>query len=156
MTHGSGDGRGVDSHEANAREVVALDRAEAMRLLASVDHGRVVFTRDALPAIRAVNHLVDDGRVIVRTRLTATLSTAVRSATGSAVVVAYEADALDPQRRLGWSVVVTGLATTLTNSDHIANYEQRLRPWVNKVMDTVIAIEPEIVTGIRIVEPVAE
>jgi hypothetical protein len=26
-----------------------------------------------------------------------------------------------------------------------------LHPWVNKVMDTVIAIEPEIVTGIRIV-----
>lgn len=55
----------------SAREVVELDRDEAMRLLASVDHGRVVFTRAALPAIRPVNHLVVDGRVIVRTRLTA-------------------------------------------------------------------------------------
>jgi len=134
-----------------AREVVQLDPAEAMRLLASVGHGRVVFTRDALPAIRPVNHLVDDGRVIVRTRLTAKVSAAVRSNADAGVVVAYEADDLDPERRLGWSVVVTGLATTVSDPGQVDRYEQLLRPWVNKVMDTVIAIEPEIVTGIRIV-----
>jgi hypothetical protein len=43
-----------------------LDRGEAMRLLASV-YGRVVFTQNALPAIRPMNHLVDEGRVIIRT-----------------------------------------------------------------------------------------
>ena len=134
-----------------AREVVQLDPAEAMRLLASVGHGRVVFTRDALPAIRPVNHLVDDGRVIVRTRLTAKVSAAARSNADAGVVLAYEADDLDPHRRLGWSVVVTGLATTVSDPDQVARYEQLLHPWVNKVMDTVIAIEPEIVTGIRIV-----
>ena len=37
------------------REAIELDRLEAMRLLASVDHGRVVFTNQALPAIRVVN-----------------------------------------------------------------------------------------------------
>jgi nitroimidazol reductase NimA-like FMN-containing flavoprotein (pyridoxamine 5'-phosphate oxidase superfamily) len=134
-----------------AREVVQLDPAEAMRLLASVGHGRVVFTRDALPAIRPVNHLVDDGRVIVRTRLTAKVSAAARSNADAGVVLAYEADDLDPHRRLGWSVVVTGLATTVSDPEQVARYEQLLHPWVNKVMDTVIAIEPEIVTGIHIV-----
>jgi hypothetical protein len=84
-----------------AREVVELNRAEAMRLLASIGYGRVVFTQDGLPAIRPVNHLVDHGRVIVRTRLTSTISTTVRSHNSSGVVVAYEADNLDPQRRLG-------------------------------------------------------
>ena len=39
-----------------------LDRAEAMRLLASVDVGRVIFTLNALPAVRPVNHLVNLGR----------------------------------------------------------------------------------------------
>jgi len=140
----------VPSIAGGPREVVELDRAEALRLLASVGHGRVVFTRDALPAIRPVNHLVDNDRVIVRTRLTSKVSTAVRS-TDSGVVVAYEADDLDSRRQLGWSVVVTGMATTITDPGHIARYEQLLRPWVNKVMDTVIAIEPEIVTGIRFV-----
>jgi hypothetical protein len=122
-----------------------------MRPLATVGHGRVVFTSNALPAIRPVNHLIDDGRVIVRTRLTAKVSAAVRSKADAGVVVAYEADDLDPQQRLGWSVVVTGLATTVSDPDQVARYEQLLHPWVNKVMDTVIAIEPEIVTGIRIV-----
>jgi nitroimidazol reductase NimA-like FMN-containing flavoprotein (pyridoxamine 5'-phosphate oxidase superfamily) len=133
------------------RAVVELDRAEAMRLLASVGHGRVVFTRQALPAIRPVNHLVDDGRVIVRTRLTAKVSIAVQSHNSSGVVVAYEADDLDPQQQTGWSVVVTGLATTITDPDEVARYEQLLHPWVNMATDTVIAIEPAIITGIRIV-----
>lgn len=141
----------LDGASANtARAVVELNRAEAMRLLASVGHGRVVFTRDALPAIRPVNHLVDAGRVIVRTRLSAKVSTEVRPSTDSGVVVAYEADDLDPQQRLGWSVVVTGLATTITDPEQVARYEQLLQPWVNLAMDTVIAIEPEIITGIRI------
>jgi len=133
------------------RELVELDRAEAMRLLASIDHGRVVFSREALPAIRPVNHVVDAGRVIVRTRLTAKVSTAVRASANSGVVVAYEADDLDPQRRTGWSVVVTGLATTITDPEQVARYERLLHPWVNMAMDTVIAIDPGIVTGLRIV-----
>lgn len=124
-----------------------LDQAEAMRLLASVDYGRVVFTLDALPAIRPVNHLVDDSRIIIRTRLTTALSTAVRSA--HELIVAYEADSLDNESRTGWSVVVTGRAHTVTDADQISRYEQILNPWVNRA-DTVLAIEPEIVTGLRI------
>lgn len=133
------------------RDVVELERAEALKLLASVDHGRVVFTLDALPAIRPVNHIVDDGRVIMRTRLGAKASRVVRSAPDSGVVVAYEADDLDPARRVGWSVVVTGLATRITDPELIAHYERHLHPWVNMLMDSVIAIEPKIVTGVRIV-----
>ncbi|MGB8387367.1 pyridoxamine 5'-phosphate oxidase family protein, partial [Mycobacterium sp.] len=114
----------------SAREVIDLDHHEAMRLLASVDHGRVIFNHQALPAIRLVNHLIDEGRVIVRTRLTATVSTVVRLSTEAGVVVAYEADDVDPQRRAGWSVVVTGWATTITDPDRIARYEQLLHPWV--------------------------
>ena len=124
-----------------------LDDAEAMRLLASIDYGRVVFTLTALPAIRPVNHLVDEGRIIIRTRLTSAISAAVRSAEG--VVVAYEADSFDPRTRTGWSVVVTGRAHTVTDPEQVLRYEQLLDPWVNYA-DTVIAIEPGLVTGFRI------
>jgi len=125
-----------------------IDSATALRLLAGVDYGRVVFSLKTLPAIRPVNHLVDEGRIIIRTRLTASISTAVRS--GNGVVVAYEADSLDPQTRTGWSVVVTGRAYTLTDPDQVLRYEQLLHPWVNHA-DTVVAIEPEIITGLRII-----
>lgn len=142
--------QGADS--AMVREAVEIDRAEAMRLLAGVDHGRVVFDHQALPTIRLVNHLVDDDQIIVRTRLTATVSTVVRLSNDAGVVVAYEADELDPERRTGWSVVVTGWANTITDPEQIARYEQLLHPWVNMTMDAMIAIRPEIVTGIRIVD----
>jgi hypothetical protein len=127
-----------------------LDDVEAMRLLASIGYGRVVFTLKTLPAIRPVNHLVDEGQVIIRTRLTSSISTALRSSDG--VVVAYEADSLDPQTRAGWSVVVTGRAYTLTDPDQVLRYEQLLHPWVNHA-DTVVAIEPGIITGLRITAP---
>ena len=127
-----------------------LDRDEAMRLLASVSYGRVVFDFRSLPAIRPVNHLVDDGKVILRTRLTAAVSNATRFNAG--IVVAYEADSIDPETRTGWSVVVTGQARTLTDPGEILRYEQLLHPWINHA-DTVIAISPEFVTGLRIDAP---
>lgn len=124
-----------------------LETAEAIRLLASVSYGRVVFTLNALPAIRPVNHLLDEGWIIIRTRLTTSISAAVRSSQGN--VVAYEADSIDPLTRTGWSVVVTGYARTITDPDQISRYEQLLHPWVNHA-DTVVAIEPQIITGFRI------
>ena len=102
---------------------------------------------NALPAIRPVNHLLDDGRIIIRTRLAASISAAVRSE--SALVVAYEADSMDPQTQTGWSVVATGRAYTITDPAEILRYEQQLHPWVNHA-DTAIAIEPTIVSGFRI------
>ncbi|WP_051032311.1 pyridoxamine 5'-phosphate oxidase family protein [Nocardia veterana] len=129
---------------------VALDRAEAIRLLSRIAYGRVVFTRDALPAIRPVDHLVEaDGRVIVRTRLTSRPTSAIRADPG--VVVAYEADEIDPDTRTGWSVVVTGLARPVTDPARIRHYERLLRPWIAATTDTVLEIEPTIVTGVRLV-----
>lgn len=131
------------------RSTVDLGRAEAMRLLASVPFGRIVFTRNALPAVRPVNHLVDRQQIIVRTGLSTGLSNSVRSA--RSVVVAYEADDIDPVRRLGWSVVITGAARPVTDPGLVEEYRQRLRPWVNGAADDVVAIEPTLVNGIELV-----
>jgi hypothetical protein len=125
-----------------------LDSARAIGLLASVDYGRVVFSLKSRPTIRPVNHLVDEGRVIICTRLTSAISTAVDPTDG--VVVAYEADSIDPQTRTGWSVVVTGRAYSITDPGQVLRYERQLHPWVNHA-DTVVAIEPEIITGLRII-----
>lgn len=132
------------------RATVAMGRDEALRLLASVPFGRVIFTRDALPAVRPVNHLVEDGEiVIVRTRLTSRLTSTVRA--DENVVVAYEADDIDPVEQLGWSVVVTGIARPVTDTERVARYEAMLQPWVDGMMDSIVAIEPTLVTGVRLV-----
>lgn len=68
------------------------------------------------------------------------------------VVVAYEADRIDPQTRAGWSVVFTGRARGLTEPGQVLRYLQLLHPWINQP-DTVVAIEPGIVTGFRIIAP---
>lgn len=74
------------------------------------------------------------------------------AAHSSPVVVTYGADEIDPVRRVGWSVSVTGLARAVCGPGRIASYERRLRPWVEGMMDTVITSDPDIVTGIRLLE----
>jgi nitroimidazol reductase NimA-like FMN-containing flavoprotein (pyridoxamine 5'-phosphate oxidase superfamily) len=143
---------GASAGPDGPRTMVELDREESLALLASVPYGRVVFTQNALPAIRPVNHLVDNGRVVIRTRLSAKLGQAAQEAT----VVAYQADQLDPQLRTGWSVVVTGFARTVTDQDEAARLSAALRPWADLAMDTVVVIEPELVTGYRLVAPDAD
>jgi hypothetical protein len=135
------------SGDHGGRRLVELAPEEALELLGSVSYGRVVFTQAALPAIRPVNHLLDAGRVIIRTRLAASVSTAVGA---NPTVVAYEADQLDPERRLGWSVVVTGYARSIRDQAEIVRLNQVLTPWVDMPMDTMIAITPQIVTGYRL------
>jgi hypothetical protein len=126
------------------RRLVEVTRPEAIRLLASVSYGRIVFTRQALPAIRPIAHIVDDDAVIVRTHLGA----AVHSANG--VVVAYEADEIDPLEHVGWSVIVTGLATPVHDPELVAHYEGLLRPWVNGHQHQIVRINPELVTGFHL------
>ncbi|MBF6249369.1 pyridoxamine 5'-phosphate oxidase family protein [Nocardia farcinica] len=134
--------------ECCARTMLEIGRGEAMALLARMPFGRIVFTRDALPAIRPVNHLVDGQSIVVRTGATTGLAASVR-ARGS-VVVAYEADEIDPVRGLGWSVVVTGCARPVTDPDLLAGYSARLRSWVDPAPDEVVAIEATLVHGVRL------
>jgi pyridoxamine 5'-phosphate oxidase-like protein len=129
------------------RQAIELTEGECWQLLGSVSLGRVVFTHHAMPAIRPVNHLVDSRKIIVRSHLGAAITS--RADVGS--VVCYEADDLDPVRHTGWSVIATGLARLVQEPDAIARYEQLLEPWVAGELDQVISIEPQFVTGVRLV-----
>ncbi|MEV5528458.1 pyridoxamine 5'-phosphate oxidase family protein [Streptomyces prunicolor] len=128
-----------------------MDDAEALRLLGSVPMGRIAFTRRALPTIRPVNHIVDDGNIVIRTHEGAALTSRTLQADGPGVVVAYEADAIDPHTHLGWSVVVTGYAHLVTDTLELARYQALLRPWVRQPMDYAVRIHPDLVTGLLLV-----
>lgn len=125
-----------------------LPRTEAMRLLASVPVGRLVFTHQALPAIRPVNHLVEDDTIVIA--LTPGSAIAASTASGG-TVVAYEADALDLDGRLGWTVIVVGVARLVTDADAVRRHRMLLRPWVSGSMTDIIIISSEIVTGYELV-----
>jgi hypothetical protein len=130
------------------RRSIDLDNDEALRLLGSVSFGRLVFTRHALPTVRPVNHILVDGDIVIRTHEGAAIATRTRQAGDLGVVVAYEADVIDPDTHLGWSVVVTGYAHLVTDPVELARYGSLLRPWVEQTMDYAVRIRPDLVTGI--------
>lgn len=130
------------------RSLLELPRAEGWRLLASVPVGRVVFTHQALPAVRLVNHLIDGDKIVIGLTPGSAIAT---SAGTEGTVVAYEADALDLAERLGWSVVVVGLAQLVVGDDAVESYRSRLRPWLSGATADIITISSEVVTGYRLV-----
>ncbi|MGW0710915.1 pyridoxamine 5'-phosphate oxidase family protein [Streptomyces sp. NPDC002643] len=134
------------------RRRIELDAAEALRLLGSVSLGRIVFTRHALPTVRPVNHALDGGDVVIRTHEGAALTSRAARAGDPGVVVAYEADLIDPRTHLGWSVVVTGYARLVTDPDDLARCRALVRPWVDQIMDRTmdqaIRVRPDLITGI--------
>lgn len=125
-----------------------LDRQECVRLLARVPVGRIVFTRGALPAVLPVNFAVEgDGAVVVRCSAESELVRAVDGA-----VVAFEADEVDAGACAGWSVVVTGAASVVTDPGE----RRRLavcgpRSWVPWPREVFVRVEPELVTGRELV-----
>ncbi|MDH6522173.1 pyridoxamine 5'-phosphate oxidase family protein [Streptomyces sp. SAI-090] len=121
-----------------------LGRQECLQLMAKMPVGRIVFTRQALPAVLPVNFSLDgDGAILLRTSAASELVRAVDGA-----VVAFEADDVDAARHSGWSVVVTGSATVVTDP---AEYQRLARTgplsWAPAPQEVLIRIEPELVTG---------
>ncbi|WNI14283.1 pyridoxamine 5'-phosphate oxidase family protein [Actinacidiphila sp. ITFR-21] len=135
------------------RRTVDLDPAEALRLLAGVSLGRIVFTRHALPAIRPVNHVVVAGDVIIHTHEAAALTEQVERVGAQGIVVAYEADVIDADTHLGWSVVVTGYCRLITDPRDTARYRELVRPWADQRTDVLVRLHPDLVSGIRLTGP---
>ncbi|MFC8373543.1 pyridoxamine 5'-phosphate oxidase family protein [Streptomyces sp. NPDC057239] len=122
----------------------ALDRQECLRLLAGVPVGRVIYTRQALPAVLPVNFSLDtDASVLLATSPGSDL---VRAVDGT--VVAFEADEFQAEARSGWSVIVTGRATVVTDP---AEHERLVRTgpasWMPLRETVFVRIEAEMVTG---------
>ncbi|MGB3437977.1 MAG: pyridoxamine 5'-phosphate oxidase family protein [Actinophytocola sp.] len=118
-----------------------LSRPESLRLLEEVPFGRIVYTVRALPAIVPVQHLVENGMVVVRSHVAGDCA-------GS--VVAFQADGSDQDNLLGWSVTVTGVARRVVDADEIAHYESLIAPLVDMGNVEIIRVFPEIITGYRI------
>ena len=65
--------------------------------------------------------------------------------------VCCEADDLDPARRAGWSVIVTGMARLVTDPAAAGRYAEAVEPWIAGELNQVVAIGPQFVSGIRLV-----
>lgn len=138
-----------ETGDENERVMRPLPRERALRLLGAVPMGRIAFTYHAMPAIRPVNHMIDDeGRIIIRSHEGAAIVSATESARGT--VVTYEADQIDTEARAGWTVVATGLARIVDDPARAAAYREALHPWVTGKLDYIISIEPTILTAFEL------
>ncbi|MFJ5546866.1 pyridoxamine 5'-phosphate oxidase family protein [Streptomyces sp. NPDC093225] len=124
-----------------------LTSEEAWSLLAGTGVGRLVFSRQALPAVRLVAHVVtQDGALVIRVR-----DEAVLGRGGVEAVVAYEADHVSSRARAGWSVVVTGVAAREDDADRAARYRGLLPLWDDGGgEDAILRITPSMITGRRL------
>ena len=123
-----------------------LSPDECMRLMGSVAVGRIVYTRQALPAVEMVNFAFVDGDIVIRTSAEGKLAAATRGA-----VVAFEADRVGIDGHAGWSVTIVGQARAVTDGEDIGCLE-RVAPtsWVPGSGGHFIRISPTIVNGRRV------
>ena len=120
-----------------------LSPGECLRLMASVPVGRIIYTRQAMPAVELVNFALDHGDIIIRTDHSGKLAAATRGS-----VVAFEADSLDPSGQTGWSVTVIGQSHEVTDAEEISRLEQiGLSSWAPGDHERFIRISPGILSG---------
>jgi uncharacterized protein len=135
--------RGMDFDGAALEQ---LSRGECLRLMGQVRTGRIVYTRQALPAVELVNFALDDGDIVIRTDSGGGLAAATRGA-----VVAFEAGSVDAAAHAGWSVTVVGYSRAVTDGGEVLRLEQTgLSPWAPGKRDHFIRVSPTFVHGRRI------
>jgi uncharacterized protein len=111
--------------------------------MASVPVGRIIYTRQAMPAVELVNFALDHGDIVIRTDHSGTLAAATRG-----TVVAFEADSLDLSGQACWSVTVIGQSHEVTDADEISRLEQTgLSSWAPGEQQNFIRISPGILNG---------
>ncbi|MDG5483657.1 pyridoxamine 5'-phosphate oxidase family protein [Mycolicibacterium gadium] len=129
----------------NTGELDVLNRRQCLDLLQDVRVGRLIFTEDALPAVQPVNFRMWRDDVVIRVAGGAKLAAACDN-----LVVAFEADELDPELRSGWSVTVVGHAQPITAVDDLVEIAGTfVQPWVQGRRDHFIRIRTEKITGRR-------
>ena len=126
-----------------------LSQSECWEKLSRAGVGRVGVLIDSAPEIYPVNFVVDDHTIVFRTDAGNKLDGIDRSPT-----VCFEADALDLDEHIGWSVLVKGRATEIvTPAERRAAASLPLEFWAFGPKAHWIRIRPTEVTGRAIRRP---
>jgi hypothetical protein len=123
-----------------------LSEQQCRELLASRDLGRIAFRLGEDTEIFPVNYSTDDTIVIFRT------GTGTKLDQSTATRVAFEVDEWDAAKKVGWSVVLKGVAQEVTRGIDPFATALRSRPVVPLApgeRDYWIAIYPATISGRR-------
>lgn len=118
-----------------------------MHLLGTVPIGRLVYTYAGLPAIRLVNFVVDDDTIVFSTGQGEKFRAAERGD-----VVAFEADDMDVERHLGWTVTAIGHLSVVTHDEEPGlRRTLALHSWMPMDEPRLVRLGIESVQGRRLV-----
>jgi nitroimidazol reductase NimA-like FMN-containing flavoprotein (pyridoxamine 5'-phosphate oxidase superfamily) len=126
-------------------ETLSADECRAR--LAAGRIGRVVFVDGRGPVALPVNYRVFEGDVVFRTA-------AISSLLGSSYVdrVGFEVDDVDEERRVGWSVLVTGRVRLVDDPAELrALQELGVTPWAEGPRTQYLRLAVRNITGRRLV-----
>jgi hypothetical protein len=126
-----------------SRRMVEVSGSEAPWLLEGADQGHLVYVRRAIPVVHPAVHILEYGRLIVRTPAQAT-ALACRPS------LSYHADEITTAGGIGWTVTATGPAEIITDPHEAAHYRRTLPGWAHGPHDTLVRIRPQTVTGFRL------
>ncbi len=123
-----------------------LSAEECAELLPQMPVGRIAVTVDALPVILPINFAVVDDAVVFRT----VPGTKLAAATSNAVV-AFEVDSYEADGRSGWSVMLQGVASEVTDPSSLrASLDSPIQAWaLDGEADHIVRIEPRMLSGRR-------
>lgn len=123
-----------------------LHREEALDLLGRASVGRVAVTLAGVPHVVPVNYRVHDGAVVFRSGSGTKLAAALAEHP-----VSFEVDRIDENTQTGWSVLVSGRASVVTEPAALAAIAAlELVTWAPGAHDQVVQIAPELVSGRQI------
>jgi nitroimidazol reductase NimA-like FMN-containing flavoprotein (pyridoxamine 5'-phosphate oxidase superfamily) len=124
-----------------------LDRltdSECRALITPGGVGRVVFSTDRGPEALPVNYSFVEDALVFRAAPDTPLAGIIGTDVG------FEVDRLDDPLSEGWSVLVSGPASKITEPALIGQLADAVRPWAGAGRDVFIRIEPRRITGRRI------
>jgi len=133
------EGQARASHD----HIESLERGECIRRLAAHGIGRIGVAQHGKIGIFPVNYLVDGDSVVVRVRPHGGLDEATRGS-----FVAIEIDHADSMYHEGWSVLVQGSCSHVTDPDELdALCHLPLLPWGGPDRDLYLRVAIESVSG---------
>ncbi len=136
----------MDAHgtPTDHRGLAVLGLSECLDRIRGAQVGRLAFVHEGELVVLPVNHGVDGQDVVFRTTWGSKLQHAQQAG-----LVAVEFDEFDAVDGLGWSVLVTGVATTVYDDHEIAGLESLgVRSWAG-ALDPLfwVRVRAEQVTG---------
>ncbi|MDQ1593565.1 MAG: uncharacterized protein QOH40_121 [Arthrobacter pascens] len=122
-----------------------LESHECWSLLRQVSVARLAVWLEDGPDIFPVNYTTDHGTVVFRTGT----GTKLKAALGD-FPVAMEADGVNPETGVAWSVVIRGKAELLTRTEDVVNtFSLPLFPWEAGKKDHFVRVVPGSISGRR-------